>query len=48
MYDNDDTAHPTAVPAHKLITPAGLDANLHIFASDKASGLGGHELPVLG
>lgn len=48
MYDNDGAAHSTAVPAHRLLTQAGHDASLHIFASDEASGLGGHELPVLG
>jgi hypothetical protein len=47
MYDNDGAAHSTAVPAHRRLTQAGHDASLHIFASDEASGLGGHETPVL-
>lgn len=48
MYDNDDAAHTTAVPAHKVLTEAGYEASLHIFASRRENGLGGHTLPVLG
>ena len=47
MYDNDDSAHSTAVPGHTLLTAAGHDATLHIFASNPAQRLGGHSMPVL-
>ena len=48
MYDNDNSAHSTAVPGHKLLTAAGQDATLRIFASSPPDGPGGHEMPVLG
>ena len=47
MYDNDNAAHSTAVPGHTLLTAAGHEATLHIFASNPAQQLGGHEMPVL-
>jgi len=47
MYDNDNAAHSTAVPAHKHLTQEGHSASLHIFASHSESGLGGHEMPML-
>ena len=48
MYDNDEAAHSTAVPAHKYLTQAGHSADLNIFASHPESGLGGHTMPLLG
>lgn len=47
MYDNDDAAHSTAVPGHKLLTAAGHDATLYVFASNPAQRLGGHSMPML-
>ena len=47
MYDNDDSAHSTAVPGHRLLTQAGHDVTLRIFAARPESGLGGHTMPLL-
>ena len=47
MYDNDDAAHSTAVPGHKLLTQAGHDVTLRIFAARPEAQLGGHTMPVL-
>ncbi|MEC7987249.1 MAG: hypothetical protein VX278_18915, partial [Myxococcota bacterium] len=47
MYDNDEAAHSTAVPAHKYVTQAGHSAKLHIFESRPEYNLGGHDYPQL-
>lgn len=47
MYDNDEAAHSTAVPAHKYITQAGHSSKLQIFASRPEFQLGGHDYPQL-
>ena len=31
IYDNDEAAHSTAVPAHRVLTESGHDASLHIL-----------------
>ena len=38
MYDNDNAAHSTAVPGHTLLTEAGHNATLRIFASNPPEG----------
>lgn len=48
MYDNDEAAHSTAVPAHKYITQAGHLSTLRIFESRPEFQLGGHDYPQLG
>ena len=48
MYDNDDAAHTTAYPAHKILTEQGHEPALHIFESVAQAELGGHRMPVLG
>ena len=48
MYDNDNAAHTTAYPAHKILTEEGHEPFLYIFESVDEAELGGHRMPVLG
>ena len=46
MYEDDASAHSTAVPAYKILKSQGHEPQLYIFGADREKGLGGHESPV--
>ena len=46
MYEDDSSAHSTAVPGYNLLRAQGHEPQLMIFGADRASEIGGHSAPV--
>ena len=46
MYEDDRSAHSTAVPGYKILKDQGHEPQLSIFGADRENRIGGHSAPA--